>query len=495
MLKAFSKKTLSLLLALCMVLACGLITASAATPSVTAAVDTSGLASNKVLAMTTTDALNGFRSPWKCFGGAKNQIYSIDLWLPEIEAGSEIRLFSLNLLDSGTSAHNDSIIIKDGVFYVAHGSTIKENSESKRTITRVCEKGLCDEGVEGGVCGEVCQTPLPALSAKTWYTVGYTYDILSGAYTATVTEKETGTVFATASGTRPEVVDAVTGAGTTRLLTILKAKNFTGKLLIDNIIAKAVNDEGKPTAYSAFSTDIESGKIGDNNFVGEANNTNGKQGVVVELNSSLDCPVASEADYLIFGKADSLSPAPIMLTFSDVDPAALTAESIKLMENDMPLSAEKYMLDVLDNVATITFTGLLDYEAIYGIDMTELGITKEISFKTPDDPFVTTGTAFFNGDGNDIYGVPAQGNGIKAQVTFDNGDFEARNYLVLLVLYEGDKMVAVTSAQGTIEEGALGAPVETPVLTVPAGENLTASVLVWNDWQGSYAMSEANALE
>ncbi len=469
--KAFSKKTFFVLLALCLLLCGTALSVSAADPTaepkVVINVETSVAPENKVLAMQASGTVNeGFRSPWKCFAGAKNQKYRIDIWLPEVE-GTRVELFSLNLNDTGTPANNQSYTIIDGVVNTSYGETLKYSGSA-----------LC-------VPFPTKENPL-VLEAKTWYTFAYDYDIITGDYTATVTEKASSTVVGTQTGVRPEKLSEITASGTTRLLTIIRAHGFTNKIMIDNIDVKGVNDAGNPTAYSAFSANMEAATLG-------VDCTDAKVGVL-KLNNDLDCKVAAEDDYLLIGEVETLTPEPIKMTFSNVDTAILTPESIKLLADGEAVDETAYTVIVENNVALLNFEVPLLYDMTYSFDLSELGITATQSFSTPADPFVHDISTLLNGaTDTEVYGVPAAGGSVKGSVTLTNGDTVERSCLVVLALYEGDKLVAGTAKPGTIGIGVTDS-VTTEALTVPAGD-ITAKVIILNGWENTYAMAPAYTVE
>jgi len=470
--KAFSKKTFFVLLALCLLLCGTALGVSAAEPTpepkVAMNVETSVAPENKVLAMQASGTANeGFRSPWKCFAGAENQKYRIDIWLPEVE-GTHVELFSLNLNDSGTPANNQSYTIIDGVVNTSYGETLKYSGQA------FCVPIEDEQGA-----------PL-VLEAKTWYTFAYDYDIITGDYTATVTEKASSTVVGSQTGTRPEKLSEKTATGTTRLLTIIRAHGFTNKILIDNIDVKGVNDAGNPTAYSAFSANMEAATLG-------VDCTDAKVGVL-KLNNTLDCKVAAEDDYLLIGEVETLTPDPIKMTFTNVDAAILTPESIKLLADGEAVDETAYTVTVENAVALLNFEMPLLYGVTYSFDLSELGITATQNFSTPADPFVHDISTLLNGaTDTEVYGVPAAGGSVKGSVTLTNGDTVERSCLVVLALYEGDKLVAGTAKSGTIGIG-LTDSVTTEALTVPAGD-ITAKVIILNGWENTYAMAPAYTVE
>ncbi|MBR6729430.1 MAG: hypothetical protein IKL80_04635 [Clostridia bacterium] len=486
MLKAFSKKTLSLLLALCMVLSCGLVTVSAAAPSVTATSEVTS--TDKAGALYNDGTAMQYMGTGKYLRSSCMNTYSLDILLPSVGGADEaVEMFSLSVVKNGHFDYGyNTVVIRGGQVFNSYFTKHPETG----SLTKVEEEIICNDA------------PL-MLEACKWYNFRYETNIATGDYTLTVKDVAADSVLASVSGTNAHTytLDLNESGGVawanTRL-SLIGAVGFEGAVLFDNMLVDSRKEDGSyfNSGYQSRSTNFDSAAIGSAARLEVVGSTAPAiAGLAGKIATDDKCIIVAKDNYMVTGVVDTVMPTPVTLTFTDVDPAALTAENIKFMADGAAAPAESYVLDVLDNVATVVFIEPLAYETTYSFDLTALGITKKLFFKTPVDPFVTTGSVFLNADGNEIYGVPAQGNTIKAQVMFDNGDFDSRNYLVLLVIYDGDNMVAAASAQGMIDAGLSGAPAETPAITMPAGENLTAQILVWNDWQGSYAMSAANVLE
>ncbi len=177
------------------------------------------------------------------------------------------------------------------------------------------------------------------------------------------------------------------------------------------------------------------------------------------------------------------------------------AENIKLYAGETEVE-EGCALSHDGTKGTIALQGL-EYSSTYtlairnqvGANPWGLSVSdKTYTFTIPTDAFVpVSGGIVSSADDSTLLQLPSVGGGVKGQVTMQNGSTKPRECMVLILLCDGDKLIAAAAKNATVGAGQT-IPVTTGALIVPQGK-ITARVMVWNGWTNSFALGDEYKVE
>ena len=209
---------------------------------------------------------------------------------------------------------------------------------------------------------------------------------------------------------------------------------------------------------------------------------------------NLNCyPVASKTLKIAFSNdmdANTLNRDAITLTIEDIevelkDVRYDSENNLLTIEFNPFMYSTEYVLTIESDVMSIDFDGM----PIYADNPLVLNITTE------DDPLSVGGVGFADAEGAAITTNTLNANDvIKGSATLINTTATERPYVVILAIYEGEKMVNVIAKSGMIANtGAEGTVITTESLTVE-NANSRAEVFVWDSWKTLRPLIEKGVL-
>jgi hypothetical protein len=197
----------------------------------------------------------------------------------------------------------------------------------------------------------------------------------------------------------------------------------------------------------------------------------------------------------------------VMVNFSKtMDADSLNTEAISFTENGIEKGVKSANYDTATNIMTIEFNELR-YEKNYILTIGNNVIADSTglypqdasiwSFSTASDPLVIGDRLFKNAADENISSQATtlnSGEQVKASVALTNTTSGSRDYLVILALYEGDKMVGASARTGSLSNTESdGIQIETDLLTV-ANNGTNARIFVWDNWNKVSPLIERIAL-
>lgn len=337
------------------------------------------------------------------------------------------------------------------------------------------------------------------LEAKKWYTFSCDTSTFDGTYSAKITDRATGEVITTASGTRQAYEPYTADWSGASSCGIVGANGYVGAVLFDNIDIKAVKADGSQSGDAKnYGTEVENF---DSAEIGKTIRSmiSSNWGVSANMAADANCYVASLDNYLVVGKVMSTTPAPAVLT-ADFTLGADAEDAIEFTETLSGTALKPTVTPGADGKTLEIDFGELDYGTSYTLKIgaltNSLGFStteKTLVLEVTEDPFTISNIKFVDGtDGVTVLDEAlAKDETVKASVYLSNEDTKPRDYVIILALYDGQKLEDVTALSDTAAVGFAGTVVSDTALTATKA-GLTAQIYVWDSWSTMAPKTDAS---